>query len=290
MQQFAPIIRRLAAIVFADVAGWSRLIEHDDVQTLRAWKSLRSDFMEPKIVEYGGRLLEIAGDAALIEFPSAVAAVGWALDVQRMLAQGDPDEPGSPLSLRIGINVEDVIVDEDKLIGNGVNIASRIHQMAGPGEIVVTGAVHGYVWNKMPIEFADLGERELKNIGRPVHVYRVVPRETRGSLPARSQPHLSWAKRPGVAVLPFRDLAGSPGEQYFGDGITDDIVNGLSRSHSLYVIARSSTLRYRDPQMDAREIAAELGVRYILVGSVRRQAARLRISSELIDAGSNRTM
>jgi TolB-like protein/class 3 adenylate cyclase/Tfp pilus assembly protein PilF len=290
MQQFAPITRRLAAIVFADVAGWSRLIEHDDVQTLRAWKALRSDFMEPKTAEYGGRLLEIAGDAALIEFPSAVASVNWALDVQRMLAPADPDEPGSALSLRIGINVEDVIVDEDKLIGDGVNIASRIHQMAEPGEIVVTGAVRGYVWNKMPIEFVDLGERELRNIGRPVHVYRVVPRDNRGSLPARSQPHLSWTRRPGVAVLPFRDLGGSPGEQYFGEGITDDIVNGLSRSHSLYVIARNSTLRYRDRHMDAREIAAELGVRYILVGSVRRQTARLRISAELIDATSNRTV
>jgi adenylate cyclase len=292
MQELAQpqIIRRLAAIVFADVAGWSRLIEHDDVQTLRAWKALRSDIMEPKIAEYGGRLLEIAGDAALIEFPSAVASVSWALDVQRMLAQADPDEPGAALSLRIGINVEDVIVDQDKLIGDGVNIASRIHQMADPGQIVVTGTVRGYVWNKMPVEFVDLGERELKNIGRPVHVYRVVPRETRGSLPARSQPHLSWTRRPGIAVLPFRDLMGGPGEQYFGDGITDDIVNGLSRSHSLYVIARNSTLRYRDRQLDTREIAAELGVRYILMGSVRRQAARLRISAELIDAGGNRTV
>ena len=290
MQQFAPITRRLAAIVFADVVGWSRLIEQSDVETLRAWKALRSDFIEPKIAEYGGRLLEIAGDAVLIEFPSAVAAVSWALDVQRMLAHADADEPGVALSLRIGINVEDVIVDEDKLIGDGVNIASRIHQTAAPGEIVVTGAVRGYVWNKMPIEFTDLGEHELKNIGRPVRVYRVVPRDSPGSLPVLSQPHLSWTKRPGVAVLPFRDLGGGPGEQYFGEGITDDIVSGLSRSHSLYVIARNSTLRYRDRQMDAREIAAELGVRYILQGSVRRQAARLRISSELVDATSNRTV
>jgi adenylate cyclase len=290
MQQLAPITRRLAAIVFADVVGWSRLIEQNDVETLRAWKALRRDFIEPKVAEYGGRLLEIAGDAALVEFPSAVAAVSWALDVQRMLAQADADEQSVALSLRIGINVEDVIVDEDKLIGDGVNIASRIHQTAAPGEIVVTGAVRGYVWNKMPVEFTDLGEHELKNIGRPVHVYRIVPRDSPGSLPVRSQPHLSWTRRPGVAVLPFRDLGGSPGEQYFGEGITDDIVNGLARSHSLYVIARNSTLRYRDRQMAARDIAAELGVRYILEGSVRRQAARLRISSELIDATSNRTV
>jgi TolB-like protein/Tfp pilus assembly protein PilF len=288
--QFTPITRRLAAIVFADVAGWSRLIERNDVETLRAWKAVRADYLEPKIAEYRGRLLEIAGDAVLIEFPSAVAAVSWAVDVQRVLAFVDTEDNVAALSLRIGINVEDVIVDEDKLIGDGVNVAARILEFAAPGEIVVTGAVCGYVWNKMPIGFTDLGDRELKNIGRPVRVYRVEPRDSPASLPPRSQPHLSWSRRPGVAVLPFRDVGGSPDERYFGEGITDDIVNGLSRSHSLYVIARNSTLRYRDRHLDAREIAAELGVRYILEGSVRRQASRLRISSELIDAASNRTV
>jgi TolB-like protein/Tfp pilus assembly protein PilF len=226
----------------------------------------------------------------LLEFPSAVAAVTWALDLQRVLAHTEAGEAGTGLMLRIGINVEDVIVDEDKLIGDGVNVAARIHQIAAPGEIVVTGAVRGYVWNKMPVGFTDLGERELKNIGRSIRVYRVEPRRGASVVPVRSQPHLSWAKRPGVAVLPFRDLGGNPSEGYFGEGITDDIINGLSRSHSLYVIARNSTLRYRERQMDARDIAAELGVRYILEGSVRRQASRLRISCELIDATGNRTV
>jgi len=284
-------MRRLAAIVFADVAGWARLVEKNDVETLRAWKALRADLIEPKIREHGGRLLEITGDAVLIEFPSAVAAVTWALDVQRAMSQSDVDEQGTSLTLRIGINVEDVIVDEDRLIGDGVNVASRVHQLAVPGEIVVTSTVRDYVWNKMPIVFGDLGERTLKNISRPIHVYRVETHETsRHSMPVQSQPHLSWTKRPAIAVLPFRDLGGNPNEGYFGEGITEDIINGLSRSHSLYVIARNSTLRYRDRHMDVRDIASELGVRYILEGSVRRHPPRLRISSELIDAVNNRTV
>lgn len=290
MQQFAPITRRLAAIVFADVVGWARLVEQNDVETLHAWKALRAELVVPKVAEHRGRVLEVAGDAVLVEFPSAVAAVAWALDLQRVLSHAEPDERGPALTLRIGINVEDVIVDEDKLIGDGVNIAARIHQIAAPGEIIVTGAVRDYVWNKMSVGFTDLGERVLKNIGRSVHVYRVEPHQSATRIPVRSQPHLTWTKRPGVAVLPFRDLSGDPDEGYFGEGITDDIISGLSRSHSLYVIARNSTLRYRDRRMDARDIAAELGVRYILEGSVRRQASRLRISSELIDAATNRTV
>jgi TolB-like protein/class 3 adenylate cyclase/Tfp pilus assembly protein PilF len=291
MDHAATITRRLAAVVFADVAGWSGLIEKNDVHTLQAWKALRAEIIEPKIVEHGGRLLEIAGDAVLIEFRSAVAAVAWAVDTQRTLSHPGPDAPGEVrLTLRIGVNVEDVIVDGDKLIGDGVNIAARIHQMASPGDIVVTGAVRDYVANKMPVTFTDLGEQKLKNITRPVHMYRIETDVSAVGIPVRAQPHFSWTKRPAVAVLPFRNLSGNPEEEYFGEGITEDIISGLSRSHSLYVIARNSTLRYRDGQMDARAIAAELGVRYIVQGSVRRRAARLRISSELVDAVSNRAV
>ena len=290
MEQAAPITRRLAAIAFADVAGWSRLIEQNDVETLRDWKTLRTELIEPKIREHGGRLLEIAGDAVFVEFPSAVAAVSWAQDTQRCITGQATQSGVGAMRVRIGINVEDVIVDEGKLIGDGVNIAARIHQLASPGEIVVTGTVRDYVWNKMPVAFSDLGERVLKNISRPIRVYRVEAQATAGAIPARSQPHLSWTKRPAVAVLPFRNLGGNPEEGYFGEGITEDIIGGLSRSHSLYVIARNSTLRYRDRQIDAHEIASELGVRYILQGSVRRQASRLRISAELIDAFNNRAV
>jgi TolB-like protein/class 3 adenylate cyclase len=289
MEPTAVITRRLAAIVFADVVGWSRLVERNDVETLRSWKALRTEVLEPKIREHGGQLQEITGDAVLIEFPSAVGAVGWALDTQRSLSDREPEER-DPLSLRISINVEDVIVDEDQLIGDGVNIAARILQLAAPGEIVVTGAVREYVWNKMPVAFGDLGERELKNISRPIRVYRITTPDSTPGMAAHAQPHLFWTKRPGVAVLPFRNLSGNPEEGYFSEGITEDIISGLTRSHSLYVIARNSTLRYRDRQMDARDIAAELGVRYILEGSIRRRASRVRISAELIDAVNGRAV
>ncbi len=289
MEQITLIKRRLAAVVFADVAGWSRLIEQDDVGTMRAWRALRMDLLEPKALEHDGYLLEVAGDAALLEFPSAVAAVSWALDIQRALSQ-PADGLDQRLAVRIGINVEDVIVDEGRLIGDGVNIASRIHQLAKPGEIVVTSAVHGYVWNKMPVVFTDLGERELKNISRPVRIYRIEAGDPGPAVPVHSQPHLSWTRRPGLAVLPFRNLGGKPEEGYFCEGITEDIIAGLCRSHSLYVIAWPSTLRYRDRQQDPRDIAGELGVRYVLDGSMRRQASRLRIVSELVDAVSGQTV
>jgi adenylate cyclase len=169
----AEITRRLAAVAFADVAGWSRLIEKSDVETLRAWKALQSDLIEPKIREHSGRLLEIAGDSVLVEFPSAVAAVSWALDLQQGIRDAAQKSGTVDLSVRIGVNVEDVIVDGDKLIGDGVNIAARIHQLASPGEIVVTAAVREYVQNKLPATFANLGMRELKNISRRIQLFRV---------------------------------------------------------------------------------------------------------------------
>jgi TolB-like protein/Tfp pilus assembly protein PilF len=286
----APIVRRLAAVAFADVAGWSRLVEQDDVGTLRAWKALRADLLEPKLREHGGRILDIAGDAVFVEFPSAVGAVAWADDVQRGIASAGDESAGPTLSVRIGINVEDVIDDQGTLIGDGVNIASRIHQLAAPGEIVVTGTVREYVWNKLPLAFVDLGERELKNISRPIRVFRVAHAGGGSAGPVRAQPHLAWTRRPSIAVLPFQTLGAAPDETYFGEGITEDIIGALSRSRALYVIARNSTLRYRNHDRDRREIAAELGVRYVLEGSVRRQATRLRISTELIDAATNRAV
>lgn len=287
MERNTSITRRLAAVVFADVVNWSRMVEQNDVETLRSWKALRSELIEPKIHEHGGRLLEIAGDSVLVEFQSAVAAVSWALDTQRGLSAQTHSTEGPELSVRIGINVEDVIVDEDKLIGDGVNVAARIYQLASPGEIVVTAAVRDYVWNKMPVAFSDLGERALKNISRPIRIFRVELQEGGARIPIRSQPHLSWGRRPGIAVLPFRNLGEDPEQKYFGEGITEDIIGGLARSHALYVIARNSTLRYSEQAVDSREIAAELGVRYILQGSVRRHASRLRITAELTDAVNN---
>jgi TolB-like protein/class 3 adenylate cyclase/Tfp pilus assembly protein PilF len=284
------IERRLAAIAFADVAGYSKLMERDQLRTMLQWKALRQDLLEPKITEHGGHLHRRVGDALLIEFQSAVNAVQWAVDVQRGIAEaGSPGDDG--LRIRVGINIDDVIFDDGDLHGDGVNIASRIQELASPGEVLVTATVRDQVWNKLGVGMTDLGDRALKNISRPVRIYRLDPSRPRDSAATpRAQPHLAWGNRPSIAVLPFRNLGGVPEEAYFGEGITEDIIGALARGRSLFVIARHSTLPYRDRQVDARQIAAELGVRYILEGSVRRQTAKLRISCELIDASQNRTI
>jgi TolB-like protein/class 3 adenylate cyclase/Tfp pilus assembly protein PilF len=290
MDQAFSVTRRLAAIAFADVVGWSSHMERNDLDTLRAWKLLRSELIEPKFREHRGRLQHTAGDGILLEFPSAVDAVRWAIETQRGIVELEGAERLVHLSLRIAINVEDVIVDEETIIGDGVNIAARILQLAKPGQIVVTTSVRDYVWNKMPLKFADLGERELKNISRPIRVYRIDPPESGSKIPVPRQPHLSWSKRPAVAVLPFRDLGANTRQAYFSEGISEDIIRGLSRSHALYVIAWNSTMRYRDRKLDCHSIADELGVRYVLEGSVQRRATRLRITTELFDAVNERTL
>jgi len=284
MEHTSNFKRRLAAVAFADVAGWSLQIGQNDTATLHAWKHLRSQVIEPLIQAYDGRLLEIQGDAMLIEFGSAVAAVNWAIDVQRGAAELGGNTTHEALKLRIGVNVEDVIVDDGKLIGDGVNIAARIHQAAGVGEIVATHNVRELVRNKSAVSFVDLGEQQFKHISRKIHVYRVQSGAAGSPAGRAAQPSRSWGSRPAIAVLPFRTLGGDAGDAYFGEGITEDIINALSRSHSLFVIARNSTLRYRDAPGDLRQVADELGVRYLLQGSVRRSAPRLRITCDLVDA------
>lgn len=277
------ITRRLAAVAFADVAGFSRLMAVSDVETVMRWRTLRTEIMEPHMVRHGGRIAEIAGDAVLVEFPSVVNAVRWAADVQQAQAQKTTD--GSPpLHLRISVNVDDVIDEDGILQGDGVNIASRIHQAAEPGQIVVTAAVRDYVMNRLPLTFHDLGTPPLKNINRMVRVYTVRWTDGLRGNPV-TQPYLQWASRPTIAVLPFRSINGT--ETYYGEGITDEIITGLSRNKSLYVIARNSTWRYRERDKDLRQIASELDVRYVLDGSVRRQGTRLRINAELIDIIGN---
>jgi TolB-like protein/class 3 adenylate cyclase/tetratricopeptide (TPR) repeat protein len=283
----SAIKRRLAAVAFADVAGFSHLIASNDVETLRRWKQLRTEVMEPHMERHGGRVTQMAGDAVLVEFGSVVNAVRWAVDVQRAQQGGSNKADPFPLQLRIGINVEDVIDDDGVLQGDGVNIAARIHQAAEPGQVVVTSAVRDYVLNRLPLEFHDLGTPPMKNIVRPVRVFAVKWVEGAKREPI-AQPYLQWSSRPTVAVLPFRTIGGNDDDSYFGDGITDEIITGLSRSHSLYVIARNSTLRYRDRTKDLRQIASELDVRYLLDGSVQRQVTRLRITTELTDVVANR--
>ena len=282
----STINRRLAAIAFADIAGFSRLMAIDEIETLRRWKALRSEIIEPHIARHRGRVAEIAGDAVLAEFPSVVNAVRWAADVQRAQRGARDEKDPFTLRLRIGINIEDVIDEDGILQGDGVNIASRIHQAAEPGQIVVTASVRDYVTNRLPLVFHDLGSPPLKNINRPVRVFAIEWVEGKKNN-LIVQPYLQWSSRPTVAVLPFRTIGGTEDDGYFGDGITDEIISGLSRSRGLYVIARNSTLRYRDRKTDLRQIAGELDVRYILDGSVQRQNNRLRINCELIDVAAN---
>jgi len=265
------------------------MIESDDVSAMAKWKLLRATVIEPRIAEHNGRLIRVIGDGLFLEFKSAVDAVRWALAVQNAIA-GEVDDTTERLEMRIGINVEDVIVDDDDLHGDGVNIASRIQQLAEPGEVVITATVRDYVWNKMPIAITDLGIRELKNISRPVQLYHVEETSDAGNVRRIQSSGMDWNRLPSIAVLPFRNPGGDRDEDYFGEGMTEDIITALSRTRSLFVIARNSTLRYRNREIETRQIAAELGVRYVLEGSVRRQASRLRISAELIDATQSRSL
>jgi TolB-like protein len=283
----SAIDRRLVAVAFADVAGYSRLMALNDVETVRRWKALRTEVIEPHMNRHRGRISDLAGDGVLAEFTSVVSAVRWACDVQRALARINSEPDAFALHLRIGINVEDVIDDNGMLSGDGVNIASRIHQAAEPGQIVVTGVVRDFVANRLSVVFHDLGSPPLKNINRPIRVFTVEWVEE-GKSASTLQPYLQWSSRPTVAVLPFRTIGGSEEDSYFGDGITDEIITGLSHSRGMYVIARSSTLRYRDRAKELRQIASELDVRYILDGSVHRQQTRLRIKCELQDMVANR--
>ena len=285
--------RRLAVVAFADVAGFSRLVAENDIRAGNQWKSLKEHVLLPLLKRHGGRLVETAGDAILVEFTSVVAALEWAVDAQNtpQLKAGMDAGSESNLQLRIAVNVEDVLVQDGNILGDGVNIASRIHDAAAPGQIIATGIVRELAANKANVSFKDLGTPRLKNIKRIVHVFQVIPSEAASEEETRlHQPFIEWTSRPTVAVLPFRASSGHEMEEYFGSGITEDIINGLSRSHAFHVIARASTLRFAKRSMDLQEIASLLGVNYVMDGSVRRQGDKLRITAELVDVALNRSI
>ena len=283
--QSPKVVRRLAAIAFADIAGWTTLVEADALGTGTAWKSIQRDLIQAHLPEFDGRLVEVAGDAVLIEFASAVDAVRWAVDLQRRLDEWRAQVDSVQIRMRIGISVEDVIVDENSLLGEGVNVAARVHQSAAPDEIVMTQPVRDFVWNKLPLALQDLGEQRLKNVSRPIRTYRVV--SDVGLQRPREPTRVAWENRATVAVLPFR-TEGAEAAPYFGDGMTEEIISALSLNRSLFVIARNSTLKYRNRESTVSEIASALGVRYVLEGSLRRHGQRLRMHAALIDATSNR--
>jgi adenylate cyclase len=279
--------RRLAAILCADVAGYSRLMGMDEEGTLAALKLHRRELIDPLIAQHQGRIVKTTGDGLLIEFASVVDAVRCAVVVQQGMKDRNADVPESrAISFRVGINIGDIIVDDGDIFGDGVNVAARLEALAAPGEICVSASVREQIGEKLPIAFADMGEHNVKNIARPVHAYRIErglpasaaadPETVRGALPLPD--------RPSIAVLPFTNMSGDPEQEYFVDGVVEDIITGLSRIKWLYVIARNSTFVYKGRPSDVKQVGRELGVRYVLEGSLRKAGNRVRITSQLIEA------
>jgi TolB-like protein/class 3 adenylate cyclase len=276
--------RRLAAILAADVAGYSRLMGADEEGTLERLKALRRELLDPRIAAHHGRIVKTTGDGLLVEFASVVDAVRCAVEVQQAMAERNSGvEADDRIELRIGINLGDVIVEGDDLYGDGVNIAARIEALADAGGVFVSNTVHDHVRDRLPFVFEDLGEQQVKNITRPVRVYRV--RDAATKSPSALVPSaLPLPDKPSIAVLPFANMSGDPEQEYFVDGMVEEIITALSRIVWLFVIARNSTFTYKGRAVDVKDVGRELGVRYVLEGSVRKAATRVRITGQLIDA------
>jgi adenylate cyclase len=277
--------RRLAAILATDVAGYSRLMGADEEGTLKRLKALRRELLDPKIAEHRGRIVKTTGDGLLVEFASVVDAVRCAVEVQQAMPERNTGVAAdNRIELRIGINFGDVIVEGDDLYGGGVNIAARIEALADPGTVFVSNTVHDHVRDRLPFVFEDLGEQQVKNIARPVQVYRIRDSGAATSLSATASPVLPLPDKPSIAVLPFANMSGDPEQEYFVDGMVEEIITALSRIRWLFVIARNSTFTYKGRPVDVKEVGRELGVRYVLEGSVRKAGMQVRISGQLIDA------
>src|SRR6516165_3409456 len=282
--------RRLAAIMAGDIAGYSRLMGADEEGTLRQLKGHRKELVDPKITEHRGRIVKTTGDGMLVEFVSVVDAVRCAVDIQRGMVARNADVPTDRrIQFRIGINVGDIIIDGDDIFGDGVNIAARLEALADPGGIMVSGIVHDQVRDKRSFDFDDMGQQTVKNITRPVGVHRVQLAEhspRRQSSATVGKLDSAVSDRPSIAVLPFANTSGDPEQEYFADGISEDIITGLSKLRWFFVIARNSSFAYKGKSVDVKRAARELGVRYILEGSVRRAGNRVRITAQLIDAST----
>jgi adenylate cyclase len=279
--------RRLAAILAADVVGYSRLVSADETGTLARLSALRREVVEPNIAKHSGRLFKIMGDGFLAEFASAVQAVTCAVAIQKEVedaAFGLDDN--KKMRLRVGIHVGDVMVDGDDLMGDGVNIAARLESIAVTGGISVSRAVHDQVRDRIDVVFDDKGEIALKNIARPVQVFAVAGTKGAAIKANEAPPPLALPDKPSIAVLPFQNMSGDPEQEHFADGMVEDIITGLSRSKALLVIARNSTFTYKGKAVDIKQVGRELGVRYVLEGSVRKSGNRVRITGQLIDAAT----
>jgi TolB-like protein/class 3 adenylate cyclase/Tfp pilus assembly protein PilF len=285
-----PAVRRLAAILAADVAGYSRLMGADEEGTHDRLKAHRRQLVDPKISEHSGRIVKTTGDGMLVEFPSVVDAVRCAAELQRAMIDREAGLPKDRrITFRVGINLGDIIVDGGDIFGDGVNVAARLETLSEPGGLCISRTVRDQIRDKLAYAFEDLGEQSVKNIARPVRVY-ALGREAIADLPAPSVPPAPPISQPTVAprlsivVLPFGNLSNDPEQQYFADGITEDLTTDLSRLADMLVISRNTAFTYQGKRVDTKQIGRELGVRYVLEGSVRRSGNQIRINAQLIDA------
>ena len=277
--------RRLAAIVSADVAGYSRLMGRDESGTLAALKALRSEIVDPRIAKHNGRIVKTTGDGLLLEFASVVDAVRCVIEVQTAVAEKAAEVPEDRrIAFRVGVNIGDILIDGDDIFGDGVNIAARLQEIAAPGGVCASSRVHDDIRDRLDTTFEDGGAQTLKNIARPVQVWRWTPGVASASVPPPAHVPLALPDKPSIAVLPFQNMSGDPEQEYFADGMVEDIITALSRVPLLFVIARNSAFTYKGRAVDVRQVGRELGVRYVLEGSVRKAGNRIRITGQLVDA------
>jgi TolB-like protein/class 3 adenylate cyclase len=276
--------RRLAAILVADVVGYSRLIAADEAGTLAALKTRRVEHLQPLLERHKGRLVKLMGDGVLLEFASAVSAVQCAVALQASMTEANKALPEDvQIIFRIGVNLGEVVVEGDDIFGDGINVAARLEAICEPGGVCLSDSVHRQIRGKINLIFEDLGEQNLKNIVEPTRAYRIVS----ATLASTSAPvHHPASTKPSIAVLPLTNLSGDPEQEYFSDGITEDIITELSRFRSLFVIARNSSFQYRGKAVDVRRVARELGVRFVVEGSIRRSGKRIRITAQLVNAAT----
>ena len=275
--------RRLAAILAADVASYSRLMGADESGTLQALKAIRAELIDPTIAAHSGRLVKTTGDGLLVEFSSVIDALRCATEVQTSMAERNASVPADKrIEFRIGVHQGDVVIEDDDIFGDAVNIAARLEGLAEPGGICVSARVRGDAAGKLDLAFEDMGQQELKNIGRPIRAYRLAM-ERRADAADEPAP-LPLPDKPSIAVLPFANMSGDPEQEYFADGMVEEITTALSRIRWLFVIARNSSFTYKGQAIDVKQVGRELGVRYVLEGSVRKAGGRVRITSQLIDA------
>jgi adenylate cyclase len=278
--------RRLTAILAADVVGYSRLMGTNETGTLAALKTLRTDFIDGKISDHQGRVVKLTGDGMLVEFPSVVNAVACAAEVQRGMRDRNAGVPQDRrIEFRIGVNLGDIVVEGDDIFGDGVNVAARLESIAEPGGITISGSVRDHVGNRLDLAFKDMGEQTLKNIERPIRVYKVsldgpAVRRTSDAPPAAHQ----QLEKPSIAVLPFNNMSGDPEQEYFSDGITEDIITDLSKVSGLFVVARNTAFTYKGKPVKVQQVGEELGVAFILEGSVRKAGSRVRVTGQLISS------